>query len=114
MIMKNNRIYDPSTIEVDNQGKGTLNRYEYDLFDEEKDKIEKLVRVKRIQMPNKGEKWKIFCDNKPIFVIEGSKISKKEKEYLRTPEGFSFLILQCKNGIKSLNKLRIEIRKKIK
>jgi len=93
--------------------KNVLSKFDYDLFDEEKDVVESVVRVRRVQLPNKGENWKIFSDGKVAFTVLGAKISKKEKEYLRTPAGFNFLIHQFKDGIKSLNKLRAELKKKL-
>ena len=95
-------------------GKSVLNKHEYDLFDEEKYCVEKVVRIKRVNTPNKGERWRITEDNKVAFTIESAKISKKEKEFLRTADGFNFLIHQFKSGIKSLNKLRIELKKRLK
>lgn len=94
--------------------KNTFGKYDYDLFNEEEDVVEKVVRVKRVSLPNKGERWKILENNKTVFIVEGAKISKKEKEYLRSVDGFNFLLNQAKSGIKSLNKLRIELRKNIK
>lgn len=93
--------------------KHTFSKFDYDLFDEEKYVVEKVIRVKRIASANKNERWNIFENNKIVFVLEGSKVSKKEKEYLRTPNGFSFLICQGKTGIKSLAGLRKELKKVI-
>jgi SMC interacting uncharacterized protein involved in chromosome segregation len=95
----------------DGNMKYSLSKFEYDLYHEEDDKSEKVIRVKRISMPNKGEKWKVMNDNKVIFIIEGSKISKKEKEYLQTVDGFNFILTQAKMGIKSLNSFRSELKK---
>lgn len=94
--------------------KNVLSKFDYDLFDEEKDLVEKVIRVKRVQMPNKGEKWRIMQDGKLVFTLEGTKVSKKEKEYLRTADGFNFLIGQFKDGMKTLNKLKTELKKRIK
>jgi hypothetical protein len=94
--------------------RNVLSKFDYDLFDEEQDLVEKVFHVRRTLSPNKGEKWKIFCDNKVIFVVDSLKISKKEKEFLRAPDGFNFLIAQAKNGIKSLNQLRVELKKTFK
>ena len=93
--------------------KYSLSKFEYDLYHEEDDKAEKVIRVKRVSMPNKGEKWKVMSDNKLIFTIESTKISKKEREYLQTVEGFNFILSQAKTGIKSLNSFRTELKKKI-
>lgn len=94
--------------------KSPLSKFEYDLYHEEDDISMPVVRVKRVNMPNKGEKWKIFKDGKPSFIVEGTYLNNKEKEFLRTVDGVNFLILQFKQGIKSFNALKKEIKKKIK
>ncbi len=94
--------------------KYNLSKFEYDLYHEEDDKAEKVIRVKRVSMPNKGEKWKIFEDNKVMFTLEGTKLTNKEKDFLRTVDGVNFLIAQYKQGIKSFNSLKNEIKKKLK
>lgn len=91
--------------------KYVLSKFEYDLYHEEDDIANKVVRVKRFTLPNKGVKWKVFEDSKAVFVIEGNKLSKKEREFLHTIDGINFVINQHKNGIKSLNALKKEIKK---
>lgn len=91
--------------------KYNLNRFEFDLYHEEYNKTETVYRVRRVSMPNKGEKWKIMSDNKLIFAVESTKISKKEREFLQTVNGFNFMLSQAKAGIKSLNNFRIELKK---
>lgn len=98
----------------DSNMKYNLSKFEYDLYHEEDDKSEKVIRVKRVSMPNKGEKWKIFEDNKVMFIVEGTKLNNKEKDFLRTVDGVNFLIAQYKAGIKSFNSLKNEIKKKLK
>jgi hypothetical protein len=98
----------------ENGQKYNLSKFEYDLYHEEDDKAEKVIRVKRVPMPNKGEKWKIMVDNKVVWVLEGTKLTNKEKEFLRTADGVNFLIARCKAGIKSFNSLKNEIKKKLK
>lgn len=110
-----NNINDPTIVSheeehKDNNSKFGLNKFDFDLYHEEDDKAEKVIRVKRVSMPNKGEKWKVMSDNKLIIVIEGTKISKKEREFLQTIDGFNFLLQQAKKGIKSLNSLKNEIK----
>lgn len=117
MSINQNNSSDPTTIvpttdEVkDQNSKYSLSKFEYDLYHEEDDVVEKVVRVKRFNMPNKGEKWKIFIDNKVLFVIEGTKLSKKEREFLGTVDGFNFMLSQAKMGIKSLNSFKNELKK---
>lgn len=89
-------------------------KFEYDLFDEERAAIkDDVVRVKRVSLPNSGVNWKITLNNKLIFLVEGIKLSKKEKLYLQNPDGFNFLIKQARLGIKSLNALRVELKKNL-
>jgi len=112
-----NKLYPDSAITMptdeirERTFKQNLSKFEHDLYCEEDNIIEKVIRVKRIGMPNKGEKWRVFENNKAIFTIEGVKISKKEKEFLRTIDGVSFIIAQAKIGIKSFNNLRTELKK---
>jgi len=105
----------PVTEELkDHNQKHSLSKMEMDLYHEEYDVVEKVIRVKRFAMPNKGEKWKIFEDSKAMFIIEGIKLNTKEREFLRTPDGFNFMIAQYKAGIKSFNSFKNELKKKLK
>jgi hypothetical protein len=94
--------------------KFNLSKVEDDLYHEDEDIAEPIIRVKRVTMPNKNEKWKIFQDNKLQFTIEGHKLNSKERDFLRTVDGFNFLIKKYKEGIKSFNALKQEIKKNIK
>jgi hypothetical protein len=94
--------------------KYNLSKFDYDLYHEEDDVAEKVIRVKRVALPNKGERWKIFEDGKVVFIVEGTKLTNKEKDFLRTVDGVNFLISQFKQGIKSFNSLKSEIKKKLK
>jgi hypothetical protein len=118
MLNKNNSI-DPSHISQSEEpkeqnSKFNLSKFDFDLYHEEDDKAETVIRIKRVSMPNKGEKWKVMTDNKVTFVVEGAKLSKKEREFLRTVDGLNFLIAQFKQGIKSFNSLKNEIKKNLK
>jgi len=114
---KNNNTSDTlntSTEEFKDQSvKHNFSKFEHDLYHEEDDVALPVIRVKRISLPNKGDKWKVLTDNKITFILEGSKISNKEKEFLYTIDGFNFLLAQAKTGIKSFNNLRGEIKKAI-
>ena len=100
--------------EIKDQTKYNLSKFEYDLYHEEYDVAEKIIRVKRYCLPNEEEKWKISEDNKVLWTIEGSKLNKKEKQFLRTIDGVNFLIALHKSGINSFNHIRSEIKKKLK
>jgi len=90
--------------------KHNLGNHDYDLFKEDDDVVTSVVRVKRITLPNKGENWKVFKDNKLAEVIEGVKLSAKERNYLRTVEGIQFVIGYYKRGWKSFNNFRQEMK----
>ncbi len=94
----------------DHGSKGNLNKFEYDLYHEEDDLSFKVIRVKHISLPNKGDKWKIFEDNKNILTIEGTKLSKKERDYLLSVAGINWLLSEFKVGISSFN----DFKKKLK
>jgi hypothetical protein len=116
VILKHKNTYDAGGI-YDNlletkDYKVILSKSDDELFDEEKHIVEKSFRVKRISY-GKNEKWRIYEDNKIMLTIDGTKISKKEREYLRTTEGFSFIIKQVRSGIKSINKLRVALKENI-
>jgi hypothetical protein len=109
-------INDPIQSNADDNkehNKFTLNKHEFDLFHEEDNIVHRLIRVKRFAT-SKDEKWKIFDDNKVIMIIEGQKLTAKEKEFLRTVNGSKWLLSKAKEGIKSLNLLKNEIKKQIK
>ncbi len=91
--------------------KCNLSKFEYDLYHEEDDIAEKVIRVKRVTMPNKDDKWKVMSDNKLIWTVEGNALSKKERTFLQTIEGFNFILCQAKVGIKSLNSFKNELKK---
>ncbi len=98
----------------DNSIKYVLSKYEYDLYHEEDDVVNPILRVKRFTLPNKTEKWKFFQDNKVIFALEGTKLTNKEKEFLRTVEGINFLLQGYKDGLDSLNAFKKQLKEKLK
>lgn len=98
----------------DNNLKYNLSKFEHDLYHEEDDVALPVIRVKHVSLPNKGDRWKIFEDNKVVFIVEGAKLNKKEKDFLSTVEGVNFLITQYKQGIKSFNSLKTAIKKSLK
>ena len=116
MSIRDNKINQEGSSEEfkDQSIKHPLSKFEYDLYHEEEDVAMPVVRVKRVSMPNKGEKWKIIEDGKVMLIVEGPKLNNKEREFLRTIEGVTFLIESYKRGIGSFNALKKEIKKKLK
>ena len=68
--------------------KSITSKFEYDLYHDDDHVKHKIIRVKRFSLPNDGERWKLMEDNKVLLIIEGIKLSIKEKEFLRTVDGF--------------------------
>jgi hypothetical protein len=104
-------------VEVDKEHniiKHSLSKYDDDLYDEEDNIVHKLYRVKRFSLPNKGAKWKIFENDKVIFVLDGLKLTSKERDFLQTVDGVNFLLAQAKVGIKNFSSLKKNIKDKIK
>jgi hypothetical protein len=92
----------------------TLSKIEGELYHEEDDVKLPVIRVKYVDLPHNGARWKIFEDSKVTFILEGTKLTNKEKDFLRTVDGANFLLQQAKAGIKSFNALKKAIKKKVK
>lgn len=90
----------------------SLSKYEADLFDESKNLPQLVIRIRRVKISG-IESWKVFEDTKNIFTIDGNKLSKKEKEFLRTTDGVLFLINEFKKPFKSFNALKKSLKEKI-
>lgn len=93
-------------------GKYSLSKAEQDLYHEEDDVVCKIIQVKRFDLPNNGERWKILEDSNPVIVLEGIKLSVTEKNFLKTSEGLNFIISSYKKGAKTLALLRDELKNK--
>ena len=91
-----------------------LSKNDFELYDNEKSLPASLYRVKRTSTAGKGERWRLMRDDELLFVLEGKTLSKKEKEFLRTVEGVSFLTSQIKMNIPTLSKLRTAIKIEVK
>lgn len=109
-MKKQHKNYADQDYVVDNAGiKHSNSKIEYELFKDEENVAEKVVRVRRTVV-GKNERWKIFEDGKIVFTVEGLKLTKGEREFLRTPAGCSFLIAQGRNGIKSFSGFRKQLK----
>ena len=96
------------------QSKYILSKYEYDLFHDEDNVPGDTFHVKRIGDKKKGEKWKVFKNNKLALTIEGTKLTSKEKSFLYSAQGFTFLIEQFKAGFTSISSLKKNTKSLIK
>jgi hypothetical protein len=108
---------DISTISEDfknHTNKFVLSKIEDDLYKDESNIVMPVIRVKYISLPNKGDRWRIYSNDKQIIVIEGTKLSKKERAYLRSLDGVSFMIAEVKAGAASFNAIRVALKKQMK
>ena len=82
----------------------------FTLFDDETAlETAPIIRVKHTRSSG-SDKWRIFLDTKLISTVEGSKLLKKEREFLHTVDGFKLLIEKGKQGGVSIATLKKEIR----
>jgi hypothetical protein len=88
-------------------------KYAFDLYKEEDAVVTPLIRVRHVRSPNKTDKWKVFENNKNVFTLDGTKISKKEREFLHSVEGAQFLLSQSKSGPLTLNGLKKEMKARL-
>ena len=80
-----------------------ISKFDGELYHEEDDIALPIIRVKSFSLPNNGIKWKLFSDNKVIYTIDGKRLNKKEKNFLKTIDGVNFLLNEAKKGIISFN-----------
>lgn len=77
-----------------------------DLFDEKKNIKERLITIRHLRLAKKKEDWLILENNKVALRLKDYRLSKNEKNFLRSIEGFQFLIAQWKAGVKSVSGLK--------
>lgn len=84
-------------------------RNDFELFDDDSYIKQDLISVKRI-VSNGLENWKVFKNKNTILILKGNRFTKKEKEFLRTPAGVSFIIQGYKNGWKSVSEFKRQLK----
>jgi hypothetical protein len=111
-INKNNYGSFVAEVEAQDQPsyKKTFGRLDYDLYKEEKDISFPVYQVKYFCISGE-EKWKVIKNNDILFVIEGERLSEKEKSFLRSSSGVCAVINMCKKGIATTEKAIEELRK---
>jgi len=83
-----------------------------ELFDdEEASKKHKLINVRRIALPRKGENWEISEDGRKVLILRGVKLTKIEKSALRTVGGIKLVVEEFKSGNRSVTKMKAVLRK---
>lgn len=84
-------------------------RTESELYKDEDNIKFKTIRVRRINL-RKEENWEILQDDKIVFILNGIKFSKKEREFFRSVDGIRFIIDGFKSGWKSVIKYKNGIK----
>ena len=87
-----------------------ISKFEDDLYHEENNIVEKVIRVKHITMPNKDEKWKVIINEKVIFTMDSEKIGEEKTNYFNTIEGFNFIINTVKKGKITIKDFMLELK----
>lgn len=99
----------PEAVEVKNFH---LLRVDNELFHEEDYVPQKVLNIKRVKLSKgAGENWQFVEDGEIVLEMKGSRLTKKEKEFLYTPEGMLFLMNCWKIGIRSVVKIKAEMVK---
>lgn len=85
-------------------------KFEYDLYHEEDNVPGTVIQVKMIGNEKKGEKWKIFENNKLALTIDGTKLTSKERGFLHSADGIKFLMNKYKAGTTAISAIKKEMK----
>jgi hypothetical protein len=100
-------------IDENKQSNSNSLRQDNDLFDDNRYVAQQVISIRRIARAN-NEDWEIVVDKKPVMLLKGTRFSKPEREFLRTPQGMSFMIGGYKNGWKSVSEYKRQVEKCLK
>lgn len=103
---KDSIVPDPDSFAYDEKHgiSSFLLKQDNEFYNEEDNIPGKLIRVKKMSKPEEG--WKILVDGKEYLLIKSSRFSKQEKEFLRTEQGFQFIIDGVKQGWNSISEFK--------
>lgn len=85
-------------------------RVDNELFDDESYVVHRMIGAKLISLPNGGENWEIIDDDEVVLVIPGVRLTKREKNVLKTVPGINILMQEYKSGNKSIAKIKVKLR----
>ena len=87
-------------------------KFDYELYKEEDNSVMPVIRVKYINSTTSNpEKWKVMENNEVLFIVEGDKLNKKEKEFLKSIDGVNFLISEVKSGTRNFATFKKNLKK---
>lgn len=90
-----------------------LTKAENEFFKDELYKPGSVIRIKRKSSKKNGEEWQVLQDGDLVLSIKGSRFNSSEREFLRTPEGFQFIMASFKAGASSVSKIKKLIKSKL-
>lgn len=89
-------------------------RQDTELFDDASYVPQELISVRRIALPQSGEDWEVIRDKKTVLTLKGIRFTKKEKDFLRKPEGLQFIMKGYKQGWVSISEYKRQVKKCLK
>ena len=93
----------------------TLSKAENEFFDEEKQKNKSdVLRVKFVSSKKHGDSWNVYSNNDLLAEIKAYRLNKKEKKFVESPEGISFILKCAKDGLRSVVEFKEKIADKLK
>jgi len=88
----------------------TINQSNELFDDEEAAKKHKLINIRRVSLPRKGENWEVYDDGRKVLILRGVKLTKKERGVLRTVNGIRLVVEEYKAGNRSVAKIKAILR----
>lgn len=77
-----------------------------ELFHDEDAVPQKVISVKRYDLPNNGEDWEFYEDDELTLTLKGARFSSSERAFFRSVDGFLWLLSQYKLGKTSVVKMK--------
>lgn len=111
---KNTDHSDELLEDIKNYQYTTNSKFEHDLYHDEDNIVSPLIRVKRVSLPDNGDKWCVYSNDQIVFSFDNKKLTKKESAFLRTMDGFNFIISIYKlNLTTSFNKFKMSLKTRL-
>lgn len=85
-------------------------RHESELYNEEDNVPHDLIGVRWVNLP-KGEDWEVTKNKKTVLILKGVRFTTREKDFLRTSAGMSFIVDGYKRGWKSVSEFKRQVKK---
>ncbi len=81
-----------------------------ELFDDDKNIVHPILRIRKITRPKGKERWEILENNKTVIILRTNSLSKLDVDFLNTINGVQFIMNEYKSGNKSANKIREKLQ----